>query len=84
MAGLQAKATISEFLGIGAQHQNVQAERVIKTIMDVACSFLIHRPLHWTEHEVDSLASWSFAVKHAAWIYNHVLNQVRGFMPMEF
>ena len=32
---------------------------------------------------MDDLALWSFAVKHAAWLYNRVPNRVSGLTPME-
>ena len=79
----QKKSQAQSFSGVGAKHQNAQAERAIQTIMYMARTFLIHVSLHWSDRGVDDLALWSFAVKHAAWLYNRVPNRVSGLTPME-
>ena len=71
------------FSAVGTQHQNAQAERAIQTIMYMARTFLIHVSLHWDDRGVDDLALWSFAVKHAAWLYNRLPNQSSGLSPIE-
>ncbi len=53
------------FLGVGAQHQNSKAEQAIQTIMYMACTFLVHLSLHWTDMGADDISLWLFAVKHA-------------------
>ena len=72
------------FSGVGAQHQNAEAERAIQTIMYMARSFMIHAGLHWTTHNADNLAQWSFAVDHAAWLYNRIPQRKSGISPLEF
>ncbi|KAL7465136.1 hypothetical protein ACHAXS_005462, partial [Conticribra weissflogii] len=67
----------------GLREMDAMAERAIQTIMYMARTFLIHVSLHWTENGVDDLALWSFAVKHATWLYNRLPNQVLGLTPIE-
>ena len=55
------------FSGVGAQHQNARAERAIQTIIYMACIFMIHSALPWTDIEVDDLSLWYFSVKHSVW-----------------
>ena len=43
------KSQSQSFSGVGAQHQNAQAEGAIRTIMTMARHFLLHAYLHWTE-----------------------------------
>jgi hypothetical protein len=71
------------FSGVGAQHQNARAERSIQTIMYMARTFMLHVSLHWTEHGVDDLSLWPFAVKHAVWLHNWLPNKVTGLTPIE-
>jgi hypothetical protein len=69
--------------GVGAQHQNARAERAIQTIMFMACIFMVHASLHWTDQGLDDILLWPFAVKHAVWIYNRVPNCQSGLTPLE-
>ena len=71
------------FSGVGAKHQNSEAERAIQTIMYMARSFMIHSTLHWSSDGADDLALWSFAVDHAAWIYNRIPQLRSGITPLE-
>jgi hypothetical protein len=71
------------FSGVGAKHQNGRAERSIKMIMSMACTFMIHVSLHWDEQGSDAIALWPFAVHHAFWLYNRLPNGVTGLSPME-
>ncbi len=52
--------------------------------MYMARTFMVHASLHWTEHGVDDISLWPFAVKHAVWLYNRVPNHESGLTPMEF
>ncbi len=61
---------MQSFSGVGAQHQNAEAERAIQTIMYMARSFMIHAALHWGEDGSDDISQWSFAVDQASWLYN--------------
>ncbi|KAL7456349.1 hypothetical protein ACHAXS_000377, partial [Conticribra weissflogii] len=49
----------------------------------MARTFLIHVSLHWSDNGVDDLSLWSFAVKHAAWLYNQTPSRVSGLTPIE-
>lgn len=71
------------FSGVGAQHQNAEAERAIQTIMYMARSFMIHAALNWGDHGSDDLSLWSFAVDHSAWLYNRIPQRQSGITPME-
>ena len=44
---------------------------------------MIHSALHWSENGSDDLALWSFAVDHAAWIYNRIPQRGSGITPLE-
>eukprot|EP00970_Alexandrium_tamarense_P017831 scaffold11668_cov152-Alexandrium_tamarense.AAC.1 len=44
---------------------------------------MIHTSLHWSEHGAEDLCLWSFAVKHAAWLYNRLPNRKSGLTPFE-
>ena len=71
------------FSGVGAQHQNAEAERAIQTVMYMAREFMIHTALHWGENNADDLSQWSFAVDHAAWLYNRTPQRQSGITPTE-
>jgi hypothetical protein len=77
------KGQSQSFSGVGAQHQNARTERAIQTIIYMARTFMVHTYLHWSEYGVDDLSLWSFAVKHAAWLYNRVPNRKSGITPLE-
>lgn len=78
-----SKNQTQSFSGVGAQHQNARAERAIQTIMYMARTFMVHVSLHWTSNGADDISLWSFAVKHAAWLYNRVPNRLSGMTPLE-
>jgi hypothetical protein len=44
---------------------------------------MVHASLHWSEHGVDDISLWPFAVKHAVWLHNRVPNRESGLTPME-
>ena len=46
-------------------------------------TFMIHSSLYWTEHGVDYISLWYFAVKHSVWVYNRAPNQSAGTTPIE-
>jgi hypothetical protein len=77
------KGQRQSFSGVGAHHQNARAKHAIQTIMFMACSFMVHASLHWTDRGSDDISSWPFAVKHAMWIYNRVPNRQSGLTPLE-
>ena len=49
----------------------------------MARTFMIHVALHWTDYRVDDIALWPFAIKHAAWLYIRLPNQITGISPLE-
>ena len=51
--------------------------------MYMARSFLIHAALHWSEDRSDDISLWSFAVDHAAWLYNRTPQRRSGITPLE-
>jgi len=77
------KEQSQSFSGVGAHHQNARAERAIQTIMYMACSFMVHSSLHWTDRGSDDISLWPFAVKHAVWLYIRVPNRLSGHTPLE-
>jgi hypothetical protein len=77
------KGQSQSFSGVGAQHQNARAKHAIQTIMFMACSFMVHASLHWTDQGLDDISLWPFAVKHAVWIYNRVPNCQSGLTPLD-
>ena len=44
---------------------------------------MIHSALNWGEHGSDDLSLWSFAVDHAAWLYNRIPQWQSGLTPLE-
>ena len=70
------------FSCVGSKHMNARAERSIGIIMGMARASMIHVALHWTDSQVDDILLWPFAVKHAAWLYNRLPNQVTGITPL--
>jgi hypothetical protein len=71
------------FSGVGAQHQNAEAERAIQTVMYMARSFMVHAALHWGADGSDDVSLWSFAVDYAAWLYNRIPQRRSGLTPLE-
>ena len=70
------------FSGVGAQHMNTRAERSIGIVVGMARTFMIHVALHWADYKVDDISLWPFAIKHAAWLYIRLPNQITG-IPLE-
>jgi hypothetical protein len=77
------KGQSQSFSGVGAQHQHAWAKHAIQTIMYMACCFMVHSSLHWTDQGLDDISLWPFAVKHAVWLYNRVPNHLSGLTPLE-
>ena len=67
------------FAGVGAHHQNGNAERAIQTIMSVARTMMLHAAIHWPD--VADTALWPMAVAHAVFLHNHVPNPTTGLAP---
>jgi hypothetical protein len=51
--------------------------------MYMACCFVVHSSLHWTDQGSDDISLWPFAVKHAVWLYNRVPNHLSGLTLLE-
>ena len=48
------------FSGVGAQHQNSNAEQAIQTIMYMAHTFLVYSSLHRTDMGADNISLWPY------------------------
>jgi hypothetical protein len=69
------------FAGVGAHHQNGNAERAIQTIMSVARTMMLHATIHWPD--VADTALWPMAVAHAVFLHSHVPNSSTGLAPSD-
>jgi hypothetical protein len=67
------------FAGVGAHHQNDNAERAIQTIMTVAQTMMLHATIHWPD--VADTALWPMSVAHAVFLHNHVPDPTTGLAP---
>ena len=72
------------FSGVGAQHQNSEAERSIQTVACMARYFIIHAALNWGQHGANDLKLWSLALDRAGWFYNRIPQRRSGITPLEF
>ena len=50
----------------------------------MACNFMVHYLLHWSERSSDNISLWYLAVKHLVWIYNQLTSKESGLTPLEF
>lgn len=71
------------FNGVGAQHQNAEAEWAIQMVMYMAQSFMIHAALNWGKDKSDDITLWSFAVDNAVWLYNRIPQRFSGIIPLK-
>ena len=76
------KVQNQRFSGVVTQHQNEQAERVIQTIMYMACNFMVRASLHCSERGSDYLSLWSLYFKHTFWLYNRLPSKESGLTPL--
>ena len=44
---------------------------------------MIHVALHWADYSVNDIALWPFAIKHAAWLYILLPNQITGISQLK-
>ena len=49
----------------------------------MAREFMIHAALNWGEDGSDDIALWSFALDHAAYLYNRIPQRESGIAPLE-
>ena len=61
--------TIS-FLGMGAHHQNGNAEHAIQMITSWAWTMMLHAFLMWPK--CTNLHLWTFAMQHAVYLWSHL------------
>ena len=78
---LQQFRQIQRFAGVGAHHHNGVAERAIQSIMSIARTMMLHSAIHWPDLADSSL--WPMAVRHAAYLFNHVPNPTTGLSPTD-
>jgi hypothetical protein len=67
------------FAGVGAHHQNGNAERAIQTIMSVTQTMRLHAAIDW--HDVADTALWPIAVAHPVFLHNHDPNPTTRLAP---
>ena len=77
------KGRSQSFSGVGAQHQNAEAERCIQTVLYMDRSFVVHCVLHWGEYGSDNISLLSFSLNHAAWLYNKTPQRLSGLTSLE-
>lgn len=78
---IEAEDQRIEFSGVGAQHQNAQAERRIQTTSWMARTMMIHCSIMWPDEFSGNL--WPFALSYAAWMYNHPPRRDLPYSPQE-
>ena len=78
---LQADLQDYDFSGVGAHHQNGNAERAIQTVVYRARALMLHAQFHWPDEFDQDL--WPFALSYSAWLYNHTPGKTNGLAPME-
>ena len=59
------------FSGAGASHQNGSAERVIKTVVTMESTILIHADLRCTANTFSD-DIWPISIDYILWIYNFI------------
>ena len=78
---LHCKKQVIDFRGTGAHHQNVVAERAIRTVVEWARTMILHAALHWPD-EAD-LKLLPLAMDYAVHIWNNTPNYEPGITPNE-
>ena len=71
---------IVHFVGTAAHHHNSMAERIIRTIMSIARTLMLHAAIYWPEMADATL--WPLAVDYAAHVFNRVPNKETGLSPL--
>jgi hypothetical protein len=67
--------------GVGAHHHNGNAERSIRTIMELARTMMLHSAIHWPEQADAQL--WPMAVQHAVYLWNRTPALDNGLAPLD-
>ena len=82
MEELLKKQQKIRFSGPGASHQNGAAERVIKTVVTMAKTMLMHAALRCPE---DTLSTdlWPMAMDYSVWVYNRTPDMQSGLSAIE-
>ena len=71
-----------DFSGVGAHHQNANAERAIKTVSYWARAMMVNAAIHWPEKGGDQ-SLWPFAMLYATWLFNRLPGYDTGVTPLE-
>ena len=71
------------FSGVGAQHQNAEAELAIQTIMYMTRLFMVYTAVNWGEDGLDDITLWSFAMDHVTWLYNRIPQWFSSITPLK-
>jgi len=78
---IQTKGQIVKFCGVGAHHQNGVAERIIRTVSNMARVMMLHASIRWPSTADPAL--WPMVVDYAVHLYNHVPSSKTGQSPMD-
>ena len=70
------------FGGYGASHQNGSEERVIKTVVTMARTMLMHTALRYPE-DTPFTDLWSIAMYYSVWVYNFIPDMQSGLFSIE-
>ena len=71
-----------DFSGVGAHHQNANAERAIQTVSYWARAMMVNAAIHWPEKGGDQ-SLWPFAMLYATWLFNRLPGYDTGVTPLE-
>ena len=71
MKELLKKQQKIKFSGAGTSHQNVAAERAIKTLVTISRTMLMHAALRFPE-DTFSTDIWLITINYAVWVYNRI------------
>ena len=72
---------VSKFAGAGAHHHNGVAERLIRTIVSIAQTMMMHATIHRPTTSGPQL--WLMAIKYAAHVYNRMPLVATGLCPFD-
>jgi hypothetical protein len=77
------KGNLSPFLALECNNKMFGLSMLFKQKLYMACYFMVHSSLHWTDQGLDDISLWPFAVKHAVWLYRCIPNRLSGITSLE-
>ena len=69
------------YSSVGVHQQNWVAERSIPAVVNSARTMMLHQALLWPEHF--DMRLWPFALDHATYLWNILLNGLNSLTPTE-